>query len=111
MLRKNFIGIIAVLCQNSMRTENSEMPCRDGRPILAASYFVFARMHMLVELGPFLCMVPLAVPLAQLQSLIRWDYLSQASDLEAEARTGLKQTRYGQSNCSRQCGTRRAKSP
>jgi hypothetical protein len=73
VLRKNFIGIIALLCQNSMRTENSEMPCRDGRPILAASYFVFARMHMLVELGPFLCVALLAAPLAQLQSLILVD--------------------------------------
>src|SRR5260370_42303100 len=68
-------------------------------------------MHMLVELGPFLCVVLLAAPLAQLQSLIRWDYLSQASDLEGEARTGLKQTRSGQSNCPRQCGTRRSRSP
>src|SRR5260370_37948107 len=56
-----------------MRTENSEMPCRDGRPILAASYFVFARMHMLVELGPFLCVALSAAPLAQLQSLVLVD--------------------------------------
>src|SRR5713226_8626654 len=53
-----------------MRTENSEMPCHDGRPILAASYLVFARMHILVELGPFLCVALLAAPLAQLQNLV-----------------------------------------
>jgi signal transduction histidine kinase/CHASE2 domain-containing sensor protein len=40
---------------------------------LAASYFVFARMHMLVELGPFLCVALLAAPLAQLQNLVLVD--------------------------------------
>jgi signal transduction histidine kinase len=40
---------------------------------LAASYFVFAQMHMLVELGPFLCVALLAAPIAQLQSLVLVD--------------------------------------
>src|SRR5260370_971240 len=40
---------------------------------LAASYFVFARMHMLVELGPFLCVALLAAPLSQLQNLVLVD--------------------------------------
>src|SRR6266852_3081818 len=40
---------------------------------LAASYFVFARMHMLVELGPFLCVALLVAPLAQLQNLVLVD--------------------------------------
>src|SRR5258708_329588 len=37
---------------------------------LAASYFVFAWMHNLVGLGPFLCVALLAAPLAQLQNLV-----------------------------------------
>jgi signal transduction histidine kinase len=37
---------------------------------LAASYFVFAWMHILVGLGPFLCVALLAGPLTQLQNLV-----------------------------------------
>ena len=40
---------------------------------LAASYFVFAWMHVLVGLGPFLCVALLAGPLAQLQNLVLVD--------------------------------------
>jgi hypothetical protein len=40
---------------------------------LAASYFVFAWMHILVGLGPFLCVALLAGPLAQLQNLVLVD--------------------------------------
>src|SRR5260221_3296518 len=40
---------------------------------LAASYFVFAWMHNLVGLGPFLCVALLAAPLAQLQNLVLVD--------------------------------------
>ncbi|GAC1701023.1 MAG: hypothetical protein NVS9B4_03590 [Candidatus Acidiferrum sp.] len=40
---------------------------------LAASYLVFAWMHTLVELGPFLCVALLAGPFAQLQNLILVD--------------------------------------
>lgn len=40
---------------------------------LAASYLVFARMHILVELGPFLCVAVLAGPSAQLQNLVLVD--------------------------------------
>src|SRR6266571_964292 len=40
---------------------------------LAASYFVFAWMHILVGLGPFLCVAVLAGPLAQLQNLVLVD--------------------------------------
>src|SRR5258708_2037994 len=40
---------------------------------LAASYLVFAWMHILVELGPFLCVALLAGPLAQLQNLVLVD--------------------------------------
>jgi signal transduction histidine kinase len=40
---------------------------------LAASYLVFAWMHILVGLGPFLCVALLAGPLAQLQNLILVD--------------------------------------
>jgi signal transduction histidine kinase/CHASE2 domain-containing sensor protein len=40
---------------------------------LAASYLVFAWMHILVELGPFLCVALMAGPLAQLQSLVLVD--------------------------------------
>jgi signal transduction histidine kinase/CHASE2 domain-containing sensor protein len=40
---------------------------------LAASYLVFASMHILVELGPFLCVALLAGPLAQLQNLVLVD--------------------------------------
>jgi signal transduction histidine kinase/CHASE2 domain-containing sensor protein len=40
---------------------------------LAASYLVFAWMHILVELGPFLCVALLAAPLAQLQNLVLVD--------------------------------------
>jgi signal transduction histidine kinase/CHASE2 domain-containing sensor protein len=40
---------------------------------LAASYFVFARMHILVGLGPFLTVALLAGPLAQLQNLLLVD--------------------------------------
>jgi len=40
---------------------------------LAASYFVFAGMHILVGLGPFLCVALLAGPLAQLQNLVLVD--------------------------------------
>jgi signal transduction histidine kinase len=41
--------------------------------VLAASYLVFAWMHVLVELGPFLCVALLAGPLAQLQNLVLVD--------------------------------------
>lgn len=40
---------------------------------LVGSYLVFARMHILVELGPFLCVALLAGPLAQLQNLVLVD--------------------------------------
>jgi signal transduction histidine kinase len=40
---------------------------------LAASFFVFAWMHNLVGLGPFLCVALLAGPLAQLQNLVLVD--------------------------------------
>ena len=40
---------------------------------LATSYFVFAWMHILVGLGPFLCVALLAGPLAQLQNLVLVD--------------------------------------
>jgi len=40
---------------------------------LAASYFVFAWMHIVVGLGPFLCVALLAGPLAQLQNLVLVD--------------------------------------
>jgi signal transduction histidine kinase len=40
---------------------------------LAASYLVFAWMHILVGLGPFLCVALLAGPLAQLQNLVLVD--------------------------------------
>jgi len=40
---------------------------------LAASYFAFAWMHILVGLGPFLCVALLAAPLAQLQNLVLVD--------------------------------------
>jgi signal transduction histidine kinase len=40
---------------------------------LAASYFAFAWMHILVGLGPFLCVALLAGPLAQLQNLVLVD--------------------------------------
>jgi signal transduction histidine kinase/CHASE2 domain-containing sensor protein len=40
---------------------------------LAASYFVFASMHILVGLGPFLSVALLAGPLAQLQNLVLVD--------------------------------------
>jgi signal transduction histidine kinase/CHASE2 domain-containing sensor protein len=40
---------------------------------LAASYLVFAWMHILVELGPFLCVALMAGPLAQLQNLVLVD--------------------------------------
>jgi signal transduction histidine kinase len=40
---------------------------------LAASYFVFAWMHIFVGLGPFLCVALLAGPLAQLQNLVLVD--------------------------------------
>jgi signal transduction histidine kinase/CHASE2 domain-containing sensor protein len=40
---------------------------------LAASSLVFAWMHVLVELGPFLCVALLAAPLAQLQNLVLVD--------------------------------------
>jgi signal transduction histidine kinase/CHASE2 domain-containing sensor protein len=40
---------------------------------LASSYFVFAWMHILVGLGPFLCVALLAGPLAQLQNLVLVD--------------------------------------
>jgi signal transduction histidine kinase len=40
---------------------------------LAASYLVFTRMHILVGLGPFLCVALLAGPLAQLQNLVLVD--------------------------------------
>jgi signal transduction histidine kinase/CHASE2 domain-containing sensor protein len=40
---------------------------------LAASYLVFAWIHILVELGPFLCVALLAGPLAQLQNLVLVD--------------------------------------
>jgi signal transduction histidine kinase len=40
---------------------------------LAASYFTFTWMHVLVGLGPFLCMAVLAGPLAQLQNLVLVD--------------------------------------
>jgi signal transduction histidine kinase/CHASE2 domain-containing sensor protein len=40
---------------------------------LAASYLIFAWMHILVELGPFLCVALLAGPLAQLQNLVLVD--------------------------------------
>jgi signal transduction histidine kinase/CHASE2 domain-containing sensor protein len=40
---------------------------------VAASYFVFAWMHILVGLGPFLCVALLAGPLAQLQNLVLVD--------------------------------------
>jgi signal transduction histidine kinase len=37
---------------------------------LLGSYLLFARSHVLVELGPFLCIALLAGPLAQLQNLV-----------------------------------------
>jgi len=37
---------------------------------LVASYLAFARMHLLIGLGPFLCAGLLAGPLAQLQNLV-----------------------------------------
>jgi len=40
---------------------------------LSASYMVFAWMHVLVGLGPFLCVGVLAGPLAQLQNLVLVD--------------------------------------
>jgi signal transduction histidine kinase len=40
---------------------------------LGASYLVFAWMHILVGLGPFLCVALLAGPLAQLQNLVLVD--------------------------------------
>jgi signal transduction histidine kinase/CHASE2 domain-containing sensor protein len=40
---------------------------------LAASYLVFTWMHILVGLGPFLCVALLAGPLAQLQNLVLMD--------------------------------------
>src|SRR6267143_2097221 len=40
---------------------------------LAASYLVFTWMHVLVGLGPFLCVALLAGPLAQLQNLVLMD--------------------------------------
>ncbi|GAC1670178.1 MAG: hypothetical protein PVS2B2_00510 [Candidatus Acidiferrum sp.] len=40
---------------------------------LASSYLVFAWIHILVGLGPFLCVAVLAAPLAQLQSLVLVD--------------------------------------
>ena len=40
---------------------------------LAASYLVFAWMHTLIGLGPFLCVALLAGPLAQLQNLVLVD--------------------------------------
>ncbi len=40
---------------------------------LAAGYLAFARMHVLVGLGPFLCVGVLAGPLAQLQNLLLVD--------------------------------------
>src|SRR5258708_19072768 len=40
---------------------------------LAASYLAFAWMHILVGLGPFLCVALLAGPLAQLQNLVLVD--------------------------------------
>jgi signal transduction histidine kinase len=40
---------------------------------LAASFLAFAWKHILVELGPFLCVALLAAPLAQLQNLVLVD--------------------------------------
>jgi len=40
---------------------------------LVGSYLVFVWMHVLVELGPFLCVALLAGPLAQLQNLVLVD--------------------------------------
>jgi signal transduction histidine kinase len=40
---------------------------------LATSYLVFAWMHILVELGPFLCVALLAGPVAQLQNIVLVD--------------------------------------
>jgi signal transduction histidine kinase/CHASE2 domain-containing sensor protein len=41
--------------------------------ILAGGYFLFARAHLLIELGPFLCAGLLAAPAAQLQNLFFLD--------------------------------------
>jgi len=41
--------------------------------VLMAGYFLFARAHILIELGPFLCAGLLAAPAAQLQNLFFLD--------------------------------------
>jgi len=41
--------------------------------MLAGGYFLFARAHLLIELGPFLCAGILAAPAAQLQNLFFLD--------------------------------------